>query len=111
MAVERAFAALPTLCHPDLNKEYISFLGGHRLMTISLPGSSRKGLTGLFKRSANTVAKRPMAKKQLGGSDLAKLFDKQARTAKPVKPAKLSEGELNASEQLSSLRGALYSKS
>lgn len=88
----------------------VFYLGGQRLMTISLPGSSRKGLTGLFKRKADTVSKRPTAKKQLGGSDLAKLFDKQARTAKPVKPAKLSEGELNASEQLSSLRGALYSK-
>ncbi|KQI73236.1 hypothetical protein AN191_04965 [Loktanella sp. 5RATIMAR09] len=78
-------------------------------MTISLPGSSRKGLTGLFKRNDDTAAKRPAAKKQLDGTQLAKLFDKQARTAKPVKPAKLSEGELDASAQLSSLRGALYS--
>jgi hypothetical protein len=79
-------------------------------MTISLPGSSKKGITGLFKRSSATTEKRPAAKKQLDGSQLAKLFDKQARTAKPVKPAKLSESEVSASEQLSSLRGALYSK-
>ena len=79
-------------------------------MTISLPGGSRKGLTGLFKRKAAEKTLRPAAKKQLAGSDLAKLFDKQARTAKAVKPAKLSESEINASEQLSSMRGALYSK-
>lgn len=78
-------------------------------MTISLPGSSRKGLTGLFKRKSDTKNARPVAKKQLGGSDVAKLFDKKMRTAKATKPAKLSETEINASEQLSSLRGALYS--
>ncbi|MEJ8560461.1 hypothetical protein QTO30_03925 [Yoonia sp. GPGPB17] len=50
-----------------------------------------------------------MSKKKLGGSDIAKLFDKDVRTAKAVKPAKLSETEINASEQLSSMRGALYS--
>ncbi len=79
-------------------------------MTISLPGSSRKGLTGLFKRKADEKVARPAAKKQLGGSDIAKLFDKQARTARAAKPAKLSETEIDASVQMSSLRGALYSK-
>lgn len=79
-------------------------------MTISLPGSSRKGFSGLFKRKAAPKVARPTAKKQLDGQQLAKLFDKQARTAKPVKPAKLSDTELDASERLSSMRGALYSK-
>lgn len=109
MAVERTFAVLPTLCHPKFN-EVCVLCRGLDVMTISLPGSSRKGLTGLFKRNTEIAAKRPTAKKQLDGTQLAKLFDKQARTAKPVKPAKLSEGELDASAQLSSLRGALYSK-
>ena len=78
-------------------------------MTISLPGASRKGLTGLFKRKADDKALRSVSKKKLGGSDLAKLFDKQARVAKATKPAKLSDTEISASEQLSSMRGALYS--
>lgn len=79
-------------------------------MTISLPSSSRKGLGGLFKRKSNDKLSGPNAKKQLAGSQLARLFDKDARTAKPAKPAKLSETEITASEQLSSLRGALYSE-
>ncbi len=79
-------------------------------MTISLPGSSKKGLTGLFKRKTTEKTPRTVAKKQLGGSDLAKLFDKKARTAKVTKPAKLSDTEISASEQMSSMRGALYSK-
>lgn len=79
-------------------------------MTISLPGSSKKGLSGLFKRKAEPKAARPTAKNQLDGQQLAKLFDKKARTAKPVKPAKLSETEIDASKRLSSMRGALYSK-
>lgn len=79
-------------------------------MTISLPGSSRKGLTGLFKRKSDDKTARAVSKKKLGGSDLAKLFDKQARTAKAAKPAKLSDSEISASEQLSNLRGALYSE-
>ncbi|EBA11864.1 hypothetical protein [Roseobacter sp. CCS2] len=78
-------------------------------MTISLPGSSRKGLTGLFKRKTDDKKGRAVSKKKLGGSDIAKLFDKDVRTAKAVKPAKLSETEINASEQLTNLRGALYS--
>jgi len=80
-------------------------------MTISLPGSSKKkGFSGLFKRTSEPRTVRPTSKKQLEGQQLAKLFDKKVRAAKPVKPAKLSETEINASEQLSSLRGALYSK-
>ena len=66
----------------------------YSFMTISLPGSSRKGLTGLFKRKQKTDAAKPAAKKQLD----------------PTQVAKLSESEKHAREQLSSLRGALYSK-
>ena len=82
----------------------------YSFMTISLPGSSRKGLTGLFKRKQKTDAAKPAAKKQLDPTQVAKLFDKDARTLRAAKPAKLSESEKHAREQLSSLRGALYSK-
>ena len=89
---------------------FLASMGGHSHMTISLPGSSRKGFAGLLKRKSSDMNASPTAKKQLAGSQLARLFDKDARTAKPVKPAKLSETEISASEQLSSLRGALYAK-
>ena len=75
-------------------------------MTISLPGSSRFGLLG--RKKAKTEAK-PKAKKQLQGEQLARLFDKDARTVKPVKPAKMNESETRERDRLSSLRGALYS--
>ncbi len=76
-------------------------------MTISLPGSNKGGLAGLFgrKKAANAT---PVAKKQLNARQMANLFDKEARAKKPVKPAKLSETEKNAGAQLTSLRGALY---
>lgn len=79
-------------------------------MTISLPGSSKKGLRGLLNREKTSKTSKPTAKKQLDGSQVARLFDKEARSARLAKPAKLSETEKNASEQLSSLRGVLYSK-
>lgn len=78
-------------------------------MTISLPGSSGKGLSGLFKRKKIEKAVKPTSKRQLDGNQVAKLFDKTARTAKPIKPAKLSETEMNARTQQTNLRGALYS--
>lgn len=78
-------------------------------MTISLPGSSKKGLSGLLRRKSAPLESKPRAKKQLNGTQVARLFDKEARTAKPVKPAKLSDKEKRASAQLTNLRGALYS--
>lgn len=76
-------------------------------MTISLPGSSKKGLFG--RKSKPFVGPRK-AKKQLDGNDVARLFDKDVRNAKPVKPAKLSDTEKNAQAQLTNLRGALYAE-
>lgn len=80
-------------------------------MTISLPGSSKKGLLGMFQKKTQAARARPTAKTQLKGAELAKLFDKQARSAKPAKSDRLSESEIDASAQLSSLRSALYNKS
>ncbi|MEM8537019.1 MAG: hypothetical protein AAGF56_04070 [Pseudomonadota bacterium] len=77
-------------------------------MTISFPGSSRKGLGGLLGRKKKRELFEPTAKKQLGGEQVARLFDKRMRPAE-TKPAKLNETEQEASAQQSSLRGALYS--
>ncbi len=76
-------------------------------MTISLPGSSRFRLKGRQKASADA---KPVARKQLQGEQLARLFDKEARVVKPMKPAKMNEVETRERDRLSSLRGALYSK-
>ncbi len=78
-------------------------------MTISLPGPSKRGLSGLLGRKKKQDVIKPAAQKQLGAQQLAKLFDKQARNLKPVKPAKLNATEQRESAQLSTLRGALYS--
>ena len=79
-------------------------------MTISLPGSSNRGLSGLLGRKKKLDSGKPAAKKQLNGEQVAKLFDKQARMVKPAKPAKLNASEKHDRAQLSSLRGALYSE-
>ncbi len=78
-------------------------------MTISLPGPSKRGLSGLIGRMKKQDVIKPAAQKQLGAQQVARLFDKQARDAKLVKPAKLNATEQRESAQLSSLRGALYS--
>lgn len=81
-------------------------------MTISLPGSKKKGLTGLFGRSATDQGAKAEPKRRLAGHEVAKLFNKSARNAaaKPVKPAKLNDYEKQDRDRISSLRGALYSK-
>ena len=79
-------------------------------MTISLPGSSKKGLTGLFGRKKSSPMTKPISKKQLSPRQLAGLFDTNVQAAKAAKPAKLNESEQLDQERLSSLRGALYSK-
>ena len=76
-------------------------------MTISLPGSSK---SGFFGRKAKPSLGSSNSKKRLDGSQVARLFDKDARNAKPVKPAKLSDTEKSAQTQLTDLRGALYSE-
>ncbi len=78
-------------------------------MTISLPGSSKKGLSGLFGRKKTEVTK-PVSKKQLNARQLAGLFDSNVKAGNRAKPAKLNETEIEDRAQLSSLRGALYSK-
>ncbi|WP_341365974.1 hypothetical protein [Yoonia sp. BS5-3] len=81
-------------------------------MTISLPGSKKSGLAGLLGRKSQDEGTKVAPKKQLAGHEVAKLFNKSARTAaaKPVKPAKLNDYEKQDRERISSLRGALYSK-
>ena len=78
-------------------------------MTISLPGSGKRGLSSLLGRKAKTERGKPTAKKQLNGEQVARLFDKKARAAKTVAPAKLNDSEKQDSARLSTLRGALYS--
>ena len=77
-------------------------------MTISLPGSSKKGLGSLLGKKKKRELFKPTAKKQLGGEQVARLFDKKTRPAQS-KPAKLNDTEQQASAQQSGLRGALYS--
>ena len=81
-------------------------------MTISLPGSSKRGLASLLGRKKTEQKVTIQPKKKLEGHEVARLFDKKSRAAeaKPVKPAKLNETEKQDRERLSSLRGALYSR-
>lgn len=78
-------------------------------MTISIPGSKKRGLSGLLARNKSETPTVRAAKKQLDGAQVAKLFNKSAREEKPIRPAKLNENEKYDRAQLSSLRGALYS--
>ena len=81
-------------------------------MTISLPGSSKRGLSGLLGRKKNDAGLKLEAKKKLAGHEVARLFDKQNRPvdARKIKPAKLNDGEKQDRDRLTSLRGALYSR-
>ena len=79
-------------------------------MTISLPGSSKKGFSSLFGRKKTATTTKPVSKKQLSPRQVAGLFDTNVKAAKRAKPAKLNESEMEDQAQLSSLRGALYSK-
>ncbi|MEL6839042.1 MAG: hypothetical protein AAFP85_07100 [Pseudomonadota bacterium] len=80
-------------------------------MTISLPGSSKRGLSSLLGRKKTEPGLKIEPKKKLEGHEVARLFDKKSRAAeaKPIKPAKLNETEKQDRERLSNLRGALYS--
>lgn len=80
-------------------------------MTISLPGAKKGGLSGLLGRKSQDQGVKVTSRKKLAGHEVAKLFNKQSRAAaaKPVKPAKLNDGEKQDRDRLSSLRGALYS--
>ncbi|MEL6682791.1 MAG: hypothetical protein AAFQ09_09115 [Pseudomonadota bacterium] len=81
-------------------------------MTISLPGSSKRGLASLLGRRKEEQTLKIQPKKKLEGHEVARLFDKQSRAAeaKPIKPAKLNDTEKQDRERLTNLRGALYSR-
>jgi hypothetical protein len=79
-------------------------------MTIALPGSSKKGIGGLFGRKAKAETKKPTAEKQLSRQDVAKMFSSRPEAREVVRPAKLNAGERQDRAELGSLRGALYSE-
>lgn len=79
-------------------------------MTISLPGSKKRGLAGLLGRKKTSPAK-PASQKQLDPAQVAKLFKKEvAATPEKLEPARLNAVEIKERDSLSSLRGALYSR-
>ena len=80
-------------------------------MTISLPGSKKRGLAGLLGRKKTEPAK-PAAQKQLDPAQVAKLFKKDAdfEAPKDLQPARLNAVEMQERDRLSSLRGALYKR-
>ena len=79
-------------------------------MTISLPGSKKRGLAGLLGRKTTQTA-RPAAQKQLDAAQVAKLFQKGVEDPqKALQPARLNAVEKQERERLSSLRGALYTR-
>lgn len=78
-------------------------------MTISLPGSSKKGIGGLFGRKSKTEKKSPTAEKQLSAQQIAQMFNKDVQVAKEAQPTKLNASEKLDRDEMSSLRGALYS--
>ena len=78
-------------------------------MTIALPGSSRRGLFGIFgRKNDNKGAQPPSAAKKLTAEEVARLFQKskQAPTA-PVSGA-LQPVEKQERAALTDLRNALY---
>jgi hypothetical protein len=79
-------------------------------MTISLPGSKKRGLAGLLGRKKTEQPVTPTAQKQLDASQVAKLFSKKNQDEKPVRSSKLNEIEKHHRDEISNLRGALYSK-
>lgn len=79
-------------------------------MTIALPGSSKKGLGGLFGRKSKSEIKSPTAEKQLSAVQVAKMFSKGTRPEMAVNPRKMNETEKEDRAQLGNLRGALYAK-
>ena len=78
-------------------------------MTISLPGSKKRGLAGLLGRKSSPTVK-PVAKQQLDPAQVAKLFKKGEEPPKVPQPARLNAVELQERDNLSTLRGALYAR-
>lgn len=81
-------------------------------MTVSIPGASKLNLAGILTRrtrSARAEELLPKSATSLKGHEIARLFSSELPKRAP-RPAKLNENEKSARDQLSSLRGALYSK-
>lgn len=76
-------------------------------MTISLPGSKKRGLAGLLSQQ-KTKSVKPAAKQQLDPSQVAKLFKNGGQKVEEVRPAKLNAFEKQERDNMSTLRGALY---
>jgi hypothetical protein len=82
-----------------------SFLGF--TMTVSLPGSKKRGLAGLLGRK-DVRSTKPAAQKQLDPAQIAKLFQKGAEPVEEPQPERLNAAEKKERDNLSVLRGALY---
>lgn len=78
-------------------------------MTTSVSGSKRRGLAGLFGRKKEQETVEPTAKVQLDGAQIAKLFDKSSVSRPNARPASLQLSEIHDRNEISTLRGALYS--
>ncbi|MFT7106398.1 MAG: hypothetical protein ACJAVT_000917 [Yoonia sp.] len=78
-------------------------------MTTSLTGTPRRGLAGLFSRKKAQVAVKPTARNQLDGAQIAKLFEKSAVLKVQNDPYKLHLSEIKDRNEITALRGALYS--
>lgn len=71
--------------------------------------ASRPPKRGLFGASTTDKAK-PIAKKQLDGSEIAKLFKKTAEAKQNLAPSGLQVTEIHDRNEISALRGALYKR-
>lgn len=91
----------------DGEKCIFTYLG--KTMTISLPGSKKRGLAGLLGRK-KIQSNKPTAQKQLDPAQVAKLFKKEVEAPQDLQPARLNAVEMQERDKLSSLRGALYSR-
>jgi hypothetical protein len=78
-------------------------------MTTSLTGTPLRGLAGLFSRKKAQVAVQPTARNQLDGAQIAKLFEKGAIPKVRHDPSKLHLSEIKDRNEITALRGALYS--
>lgn len=76
-------------------------------MTISLPGSKKRGLAGLFgQKKVKTAA--PASQKRLDPAQVARLFQKGGDVPDEMQSARLNDVEREERDNLSNLRGVLY---
>lgn len=71
--------------------------------------TSRPRKRGLFGAKTTTKVE-PTAKKQLDGSDIAKLFKKTAAAKQDLAPSGLQVTEIHDRNEITALRGALYKR-